>query len=57
MAQANAFLAAGTDPNEVGEMVLAAVRADQLYIHTDRLVAGLIESRTKALLAALPPVR
>jgi NAD(P)-dependent dehydrogenase (short-subunit alcohol dehydrogenase family) len=55
LAQANAFLAAGADPDEVGDMVLAAVKANQLYIHTDRLVAGLIESRTKALLDALPP--
>ncbi len=54
LTQVNAFLAAGTDPNQVGEMVLAAVKADQLYIHTDRLVAELIESRTKALLDALP---
>jgi len=57
LAQANAFLAAGADPNQVGEMVLAAVKANQLYIHTDRLVAGLIESRTKALLDALPPAK
>jgi NAD(P)-dependent dehydrogenase (short-subunit alcohol dehydrogenase family) len=54
LAQANAFLAAGVDPNQVGEMVLAAVKTDRLYIHTDRLVAGLIEARTKALLDALP---
>ncbi len=57
LAQANAFLAAGTDPNEVGEMVLAAIKANRLFIHTDRLVAGLIESRTRALLDALPPAK
>jgi NAD(P)-dependent dehydrogenase (short-subunit alcohol dehydrogenase family) len=56
-AQANAFLAAGADPDDVGQMVLAAIKADQLFIHTDRLVAGLIESRTKALLDALPPAK
>jgi NAD(P)-dependent dehydrogenase (short-subunit alcohol dehydrogenase family) len=55
LTQAKAFLAAGTDPNEVGEMVLAAVKADRLYIHTDRIVAGLIEARAKALLEAIPP--
>jgi NAD(P)-dependent dehydrogenase (short-subunit alcohol dehydrogenase family) len=55
--QVNAFLAAGADPNEVGEMVLAAVRADRLYIHTDRIMEGLIESRTKALLDAMPPAK
>jgi len=55
--RAKAFLAAGVDPNEVGEMVLAAVKADRLYIHTDRIVAGLIEARAKALLEALPPAK
>src|SRR6202167_5935543 len=54
IALANAFLAAGVDPDEVGEMVLAAVKTDRLYIHTDRLVAGLIEARAKALLQAMP---
>ena len=57
LTRAKAFLAAGVDPNEVGEMVLAAVKADRLYIHTDRIVAGLIEARTKALLEALPPAK
>ena len=55
--QANAFLAAGADPNEVGEMVLAAVKTDRLYIHTDRIMAGLIEARAKALLEALPAAK
>ena len=53
----NAFLAAGTDPNEVGEMVLAAVKTDRLYIHTGRIMAGLIEARAKALLDAMPPAK
>jgi len=53
--RANAILAAGVDPNEVGEMVLAAVKTDRLYIHTDRIMAGLIESRAKSLLDAMPP--
>src|SRR6202167_1116511 len=57
LTQAKAFLAAGADPDEVGEMVLAAVKADRLYIHTDRIVAGLIEARAKALLDAIPPVK
>jgi short-subunit dehydrogenase len=57
IAQANAFLAAGVDPDEVGKMVLAAVKTDRLYIHTDRLVAGLIEARAKALLEAIPPAK
>jgi NAD(P)-dependent dehydrogenase (short-subunit alcohol dehydrogenase family) len=57
IAQVNTFLAAGADPDQVGEMVLAAVKTNQLYIHTDRLVAPFIESRTKALLDALPPAK
>jgi NAD(P)-dependent dehydrogenase (short-subunit alcohol dehydrogenase family) len=56
-AQANAFLARGADPNDVGEMVLAVVKADRLYIHTDRVMAGLIEARAKALLDAMPPAK
>jgi NAD(P)-dependent dehydrogenase (short-subunit alcohol dehydrogenase family) len=55
--QANAFLAAGADPNKVGEMVLSAVKTDSLYIHTDRIMAVLIEARTKALLDAMPPAK
>jgi short-subunit dehydrogenase len=57
IAQANAFLAMGANPNEVGEMVLAAVKTDRLYIHTDRIMAGLIEARAKALLDAMPPAK
>src|SRR3984893_4058962 len=55
--QANAFLAAGADPNEVGEIVLAAVKTDRLYVHTARIMAGLIEARAKALLDAMPPAK
>ena len=57
LAQVNAFLAAGADPNEVGEMVLAAIKANRLYIHTDRMVEGLIEARAKALIDAMPPAK
>ncbi len=55
IARVNAILAAGADPDEVGEMVLTAVKANRLYIHTDRVMAGLIEARTKMLLDAMPP--
>jgi NAD(P)-dependent dehydrogenase (short-subunit alcohol dehydrogenase family) len=54
-AQVNAFLAAGADPNDVGEMVLAAIKANRAYIHTDRIMEGLIEARAKALIDAMPP--
>jgi hypothetical protein len=52
--QVNAFLAAGIDPDEVGEMVLGAVKANRLYIHTDRTMAGMIEARARMLLDAMP---
>jgi len=54
-AAAAAFLARGTPPDDVGQMVLAAVKANDLYIHTDRIMVDLIESRTRALLEAMPP--
>ena len=44
----------GLDPDTVGEQVLAAVRADQLYVMTDRYLATLLEQRAQALTAALP---
>lgn len=44
----------GTSPDDVGEMVLKAVRENQLFIHTDRLMEEPIKARTKALLDALP---
>lgn len=48
-------LASGADPDSVGEMVLAAVREDRLYVHTDRIAAGPIAARTQAILDAFPP--
>jgi NAD(P)-dependent dehydrogenase (short-subunit alcohol dehydrogenase family) len=48
-------LANGTSPDAVGEWVLAAVRKNQLYIHTCAGVAPFVEARTKALLDAMPP--
>lgn len=44
----------GVSIDEVGEMVLAAVRGNSLYIHTDRLVEPLIKARTQALIEAMP---
>jgi len=37
-------------------MVLAGIKANQLYIHTDRVSERRIAARTKALLDALPVV-
>jgi NAD(P)-dependent dehydrogenase (short-subunit alcohol dehydrogenase family) len=44
----------GVSINDVGEMVLKAVRENALYIHTDRTMEELIKTRTQALLEALP---
>lgn len=44
----------GLSPEIVGEQVLRGVRNDQLYVHTDRMVAEPIRRRTKALLDAMP---
>ena len=35
-------------------MVLDAVLANRLYIHTDRVMYAAIEARTRALLEAMP---
>lgn len=53
--QVTAMLARGVAPDKVGEMVLAAVKENRLYIHTDRVMEKYIKARTKALLDALPP--
>lgn len=44
----------GMSPEEVAEQVLAAVRGNQFYLHTDRIMAEPIAARTEALLAAMP---
>ena len=36
-------------------MVLDAIKANRLHIHTDRVMSSRIEARTKALLEAMPP--
>ena len=48
------MLDAGVPPDAVGAMVLDAVRANRLYIHTDLSMMPLIEARCHALLAAMP---
>jgi NAD(P)-dependent dehydrogenase (short-subunit alcohol dehydrogenase family) len=52
-----AYLATGVTPDEVGEMVLVAVKENRLYVHTDRVMESPIKARTKALLDALPPAK
>lgn len=53
-AQMTEFLKRGVSIDDVGEMVLKAVRENSLYIHTDRMMEELIKARTKALLDAMP---
>ena len=53
-AMMTAILMSGVSPDTVGQMVLTAVQANQLYIHTDRIMYPYIKARTKALLAAMP---
>ncbi len=48
------WLKQGVSADNVGEMVLTAVLANSLYIHTDRVMAEPIQARTKALLDAMP---
>jgi hypothetical protein len=36
-------------------MVLAAVKENRLYIHTDRIMESLVAQRTRELLDAMPP--
>lgn len=50
----NAMLQQGVAPDAVGEMVLAAIEHDRLYIHTDRSMIEQIEARCEALLEAMP---
>lgn len=52
--RSNQWLQRSTSPDDVGEMVLEAVRQNRLYIHTDRQVENLVKARTQALLEAMP---
>lgn len=51
------WLEQGTSPDDVGNWVLDAIKADRLYIHTDRYMAPFVEARTQAILDAMPPER
>jgi len=53
-AMATEMLKQGVGIDDVGEMVLKAVQQGSLYIHTDRIMEGLIKARTVALLDAMP---
>lgn len=51
------YLANGVKPDAVGEMVLAAIRENRLYVHTDRSSISKIKERSKAQLDAMPPAK
>lgn len=48
------YLANGTPPDTVGDMVRDAIAGDRLYVHTDRLAFDRIRERGKALLDSMP---
>lgn len=48
------YLANGVSPDAVGDMVLAAILENRLYVHTDRSSIAPIEARSNALLQAMP---
>jgi NAD(P)-dependent dehydrogenase (short-subunit alcohol dehydrogenase family) len=54
LSAAESWLATGTHPDAVGEMVLDAMRAGRLHIYTDNVMAEPIKRRTQQLLDALP---
>ena len=54
LAATERVLAEGTPPDAVGEMVCAAMARNQLYIHTDDVMAELVKGRTKMILDAMP---
>src|SRR5581483_8564162 len=51
------YLANGVKPDAVGDMVLAAIRENRLYVHTDRSSISNIQERSKAQIDAMPPAR
>ncbi len=52
-AAAEAFKSKGLPPDAVGDLVLAAIRANQLYIYTDDEIGPHLERRHEALMGAL----
>jgi short-subunit dehydrogenase len=44
----------GTEPDEVGRMVVEGIRTNALYIHTDRWIEDQLIERTNQIIAAMP---
>jgi NAD(P)-dependent dehydrogenase (short-subunit alcohol dehydrogenase family) len=49
-----AMLAAGSDPLDVGRLVVGAIRRNDLYILTGRSAKAVVERRVEAIMASLP---
>jgi NAD(P)-dependent dehydrogenase (short-subunit alcohol dehydrogenase family) len=45
----------GTPPDDVGWMVVDGIKANALYIHTDRIVEEGVKRRAERIIASLPP--
>jgi NAD(P)-dependent dehydrogenase (short-subunit alcohol dehydrogenase family) len=54
MKASEAMLHAGTHPDVVGEMVLAGIRSDQMFIHTDAVMREFVRNRMTNLLHSFP---
>ena len=54
LARSHEWLAAGTPPNVVGQMVLDAITAERLHILTDEMIADMVAQRSQRILDALP---
>ena len=54
LARAHEWLAKGTPPNVVGQMVLDAITAERLHILTDEMIADMVAQRSQRILDALP---
>ncbi len=53
-AQSEDFLSEGLSPESVGELVVAAMQKNELFIHTHDTVAALVQSRTDEILVGFP---
>lgn len=45
----------GTSPDAVGHMVVDGIKANALYIHTDRVLENAVMKRAERIVAAMPP--
>lgn len=53
--QMRALIQRGAAPETAGRMVLEAIRRNQFFIHTDRMMLAAVEARHRELIDAMPP--